>query len=193
MEIAASRLDSRVFISYRREDAGYAAGWLFDHLAARFGADRVFKYVNSIKPGDDFAAAITDAAGSCTVLLAVIGSRWLTLADMDGRRCVDDPADWARLEIEAALARGVRLTPVLVDGALMPLPEQLPASLGGLTRRQAVELSHARFSSDIARLTQVLDPLLSAEPAAARSRSTAPTTPQDPAARAGGIHHLLPG
>lgn len=81
----------RIFISYRRKDAAYATGWLFDQLADRFGRDQVFKDVDSIRPGDDFAGA----AGSCDVLLAVIGSRWLACADEDGR--------W-RL-IEAALAR----------------------------------------------------------------------------------------
>ena len=51
----------RVFICYRREDAGYPAGWLFDQLTARLGADRVFKDVDSIEPGDDFADVITEA------------------------------------------------------------------------------------------------------------------------------------
>jgi hypothetical protein len=60
---------SRVFISYRREDSGYPAGWLFDQLAASLGADRVFKDVDSIEPGDDFAEVISDAVSSCAVLL----------------------------------------------------------------------------------------------------------------------------
>jgi hypothetical protein len=146
----------RVFISYRREDAGYPAGWLFDQLAARLGADRVFKDVDSIEPGDDFAEVIGEAVRSCTVLLAVIGDRWLTAAGEDGR-CLDDPGDFVRLEIEAALALGVRVIPVLVGGVRMPRPEHLPASLGALARRQAVELSHARFASDIAGLLSMLE------------------------------------
>jgi TIR domain len=144
------------FICYRREDAGYPAGWLFDQLTARLGADRVFKDVDSIEPGDDFAEVITEAVSSCAVLLAVIGGRWLAAAGPDGRR-LDDPGDFVRLEIEAALARGVRLVPVLVDGARMPRPDQLPASLAPLARRQAIELSHARFSADLAGLLNVLD------------------------------------
>ena len=145
----------RVFISYRREDAGYPADWLFDLLAARLGTDRVFKDVDSIEPGDDFAEVITAAVASCTVLLAVIGDRWLTAASQDGRR-LDDPGDFVRLEIEAALARGVRVVPVLVGGARMPRPDRLPASLAALARRQAIELSHARFSSDLMGLMKVL-------------------------------------
>jgi hypothetical protein len=155
---------SRVFISYRREDSGYPAGWLFDQLAASLGADRVFKDVDSIEPGDDFAEVISDAVSSCAVLLAVIGDRWLAAADEDGRR-LDDPGDFVRLEIEAALTRGVRVIPVLVGGARMPRPAQLPPSLAPLCGRQAIQVSHARFRSDIAGLLTVLQRALG--PAAA--------------------------
>jgi hypothetical protein len=106
----------RVFISYRRGDAAYPAGRLFDRLVDRFGAGRVFEDVDSIEPGDDFAEVITATVESCAVLLAVIGPHWLAAAGQDGRRRLDDPEDFVRLEIEAALARGVRVIPVLVDG-----------------------------------------------------------------------------
>jgi hypothetical protein len=154
----------RVFICYRREDAGYPAGWLFDQLAARLGADRVFKDVDSIEPGDDFAEVITEAVSSCAVLLAVIGGRWLEAVGQDGLR-LDDPGDFVRLEIEAALAREVRVIPVLVDGARMPRPDQLPASLAPLARRQAIEVSHSRFSTDLTGLLNVLDRELRPAPA----------------------------
>jgi hypothetical protein len=44
----------RIFISYRREETAYPAGWLFDRLADRFGGSQVFKDVDSIQLGDDF-------------------------------------------------------------------------------------------------------------------------------------------
>ena len=162
--------DGRVFISYRRGDAAYPAGRLFDRLVDRFGAGRVFEDVDSIEPGDDFAEVITATVESCAVLLAVIGPHWLAAAGQDGRRRLDDPADFVRLEIEAALARGVRVIPVLVDGAQLPRAEQLPASLGRLAGRQALELSHARFGSDIGRLMSVLDRTLSGTPAGSAAR-----------------------
>jgi hypothetical protein len=181
----------RVFICYRREDAGYPAGWLFDQLTARLGADRVFKDVDSIEPGDDFADVITEAVSSCAVLLAVIGPRWLAAAGPDERR-LDDAGDFVRLEIEAALARGVRVIPVLVDGARMPRPDQLPASLAPLARRQAVALSHSRFSADLAALLNVLDrelrtapvqepPAPRTLPARERPAGKAPAVPRDAA------------
>ena len=111
---------SRIFISYRREETAFPAGWLYDRLNDRFGEAQVFKDVDSITLGDDFVEVITRAVGSCDVLLAVIGGRWSTMTDETGKRRLDDPDDFVRLEIEAALARNVRVIPVLVDGARMP-------------------------------------------------------------------------
>jgi DNA polymerase III delta prime subunit len=150
----------RIFISYRREDAAYPAGWLFDRLADRYGAGQVFKDVDSIELGDNFVEVITRAVGSCDVLLALIGREWLTTADDHGRRRLDSRDDFVRLEIEAALARRVRLIPILVDGAKMPRAEELPDSLAELVHRQALELSPARFAFDTSRLLKVLDQTL---------------------------------
>jgi hypothetical protein len=152
----------RIFISYRREETAYPAGWLYDRLAERFGPGQVFKDVDSIQLGDDFVQVITGAVGSCDVVLALIGSHWLSATDQHGRRRLDDPDDFVRLEIEAALSRGVRVIPILVDGARMPTAEQLPDSLAKLVRRQALELSPARFDSDLGRLLKVLEATLAA-------------------------------
>src|SRR6266542_2357628 len=81
----------RIFISYRREETAYPAGWLFDRLADRFGGGQVFKDVDSIQLGDDFVEVITTAVASCDVLLALIGDEWLTITDEHGRRRLDDP------------------------------------------------------------------------------------------------------
>jgi hypothetical protein len=150
----------RIFISYRREETAYPAGWLFDRLGARFGEDQVFKDVDSIDPGDDFTERITNAVGSCDVLLALIGEEWLTMADEDGGRRLDNPKDFVRLEIEAALSRDTRVVPVLVEGAAMPQPEELPPSLAPLARRQALELSPQRFDFDTNRLLDVLEKMV---------------------------------
>src|ERR1700722_7003092 len=98
---------------------GPHARWLTDRLVDQFGAGVVFQDVDSIRPGDDFAAEIVAAVGACSVLLAVIGPRWLTV-EGDGGRRIDDPQDWVRLEIETALSREIRVIPVLVDEAKMP-------------------------------------------------------------------------
>jgi len=150
----------RIFLSYRREETAYPAGWLYDRLADRYGDGQVFKDVDSIQLGDDFVEVITAAVGSCDVLLALIGEEWLSITDALGRRRLDDPDDFVRLEIEAALTRNVRVIPILVDGARMPRADELPDSLARLVRRQALELSPNRFDFDTSRLLKVLDKTL---------------------------------
>jgi allophanate hydrolase subunit 1 len=146
-----------VFISYRREETAYPAGWLFDRLVDRFGRGQIFKDIDSIQLGDDFVEKITTAVATCDVLLALIGDRWLTITDEQGRTRLDDPDDFVRLEIEAALTRNVRVIPILVEGARMPRPDQLPPSLAKLAHRQALKLSPSYFESDTSRLLKVLD------------------------------------
>jgi ABC-type amino acid transport substrate-binding protein len=208
MDQSTPATSGRIFISYRREETAYPAGWLFDRLANRFGDAQVFKDVDSIEPGDDFVEVITAAVGSCDVLLALIGGEWLTITDDHGQRRLDNPEDFVRLEIEAALTRNVRVIPILVDGARMPRTDELPGSLARLVRRQALELSPARFDFDLGRLLKALDRTLAevqAQPPAqsppARERRKAdqrPTTPNVTLAlhpvvsqgRRSGEHHL---
>jgi TIR domain len=178
---AAVPIPGRVFISYRREETAYPAGWLYDRLAGRYGG-QVFKDVDSIQLGDDFVEVITRAVASCDVLLALVGDQWLTITDADGGRRLDNPDDFVRLEIEAALTRNVRVIPILVDGARMPRADELPPSLAGLVRRQALELSPARFDFDTSRLLKVLDRTLvevrAANDDAAVAAAAAPNAPE---------------
>jgi hypothetical protein len=145
-----------VFISYRREDSGGYAGRIYDRLTSRLGPENVFFDVDTIPPGRDFVDVLSERVGKCDALLAVIGKHWVLSADSENARRLDDPQDFVRIEIEAALNRDVPVIPVLVGGAAMPHPEDLPDSLKKLTRRQAVEISHARFDSDAERLTEAL-------------------------------------
>ena len=120
----------RVFISYRRQDTAWPARQLYDLLVAELGADRVFKDVDDIEPGDDFIEHIQSAVGACDVLLALIGPQWLTVTDANGVKRLDDPEDFVRLEVETALNHDdVRVIPILVDNAKMPRPQELPQGL----------------------------------------------------------------
>jgi TIR domain len=103
--------------------------------------------------GEDFIQAIKEAIASCDVLLAVIGRNWLVSED-SGVRWLENPNDPVRLEIATALARQVRVIPVLVQGATMPAAEALPDDLKGLARRQAVELRDTRWEADVDDLRQ---------------------------------------
>ena len=145
----------RVFISYRRQETAWPARQLYDVLVAELGADRVFKDVDDIEPGDDFVERLQSAVGSCEVLLALIGPQWLTVTDAKGTRRLDDPGDFVRIEVETALKRDdVRVIPILVDNARMPTPEELPKGLAALSRRQAVKIDPVNF--DTRRLMGVL-------------------------------------
>jgi TIR domain len=140
-------LSGRIFICYRRQDTAWPAGRLYDALAEHFSAEQLFKDVDSINPGDDFVELITAAVASCDVLLALIGSQWLTVTDWNGRRRLDDPNDYVRLELETALTRNIRVIPILVDDALMPRADELPPTLAPLVRRNAVEINPLTFDT----------------------------------------------
>jgi uncharacterized membrane protein YhaH (DUF805 family) len=139
----------RIFISYRRGDSQGATGRLFDRLLQHFDHAEVFMDVDDLEPGVDFVKALDEQVANCTAFIAVLGPDWLTAKDHADQRRLDDPSDYVRLEIEAALKRDIRVIPVLVDGARMPRTEELPESLRPLTRRHAVELTHQRFASGV--------------------------------------------
>lgn len=154
-------LDLKVFLSYRRDDSADVAGRLYDRLIERFGAAQVFKDVDSIPPGVDFRAYLSQQIAACDVVLAVIGARWLA-PDTIGSRRIDDPKDFVRIELEAALERDVAVVPVLVGGAGVPHVEDLPETLAELAYRQAqVVRPDPDFHHDVDRLLQGLDHLAS--------------------------------
>jgi len=158
--VASSR---GIFLSYRHQDAAPYARLLQSQLRERFPGVRVFMDLDSIEAGLDFAEVIGEAVDSCAVLMALIGRQWATLADEQGRRRLDDPDDWVRFEIRAALERGVRVIPVLVDGVKPLRQEQLPAELQKLARLNAVDLSYGRYEYDAARLLDLVQGVLAAD------------------------------
>ncbi|MBP8902671.1 MAG: toll/interleukin-1 receptor domain-containing protein [Thiobacillaceae bacterium] len=168
-----------VFISYRRQDSQSAAGRLADHLKEHMRGVPIFRDVETIEPGVDFVEAIGRALESCGVLLAVIGPRWANLADGAGRRRLDDPNDYTRLEIATALARqDVRVIPVLVEGAQMPGGDDLPENLKPLSRRNAIELTDKRWEYDVSQLVETLNKALDVHP---EPGPPIPPTPPKPA------------
>src|SRR5208282_4209096 len=141
-------MSGQIFISYRREDSAASAGRVYDRLNGRFPSNRIFIDVDNIAPGVDFVKAIEKSVESCDVLISIVGKHWLTATDEDGKRRLDNTDDFIRLEIATALKRGIRVIPVLVDGALMPRAGDLPDELKSLIRLQALKVSQDRFRSD---------------------------------------------
>ena len=138
----------RIFINYRRDDLIGMAGRLHDRLAHTFGRDRLFMDVDHIPVGADFVAHLNSQVAECNALLVVIGPNWLNAKDESGERRLDNPDDFVAIEIAAALARDIRVIPVLVDGARMPKAKELPDSLKPLARRHAVDVRHSHFGQD---------------------------------------------
>jgi hypothetical protein len=160
---------AKIFINYRREDTAGHAGRLLDRLAPHFPG-RVFMDIDTLQPGVDFVEAIEQAVGSCEVLLVLIGREWLA-ADAAGRKRLDDPNDFVRLEVATALKRDIRLIPVLVQSASMPRAEELPPDLAKLARRNAIELSDALWAYDVERLVKAIESV----PATTESGGAQPT------------------
>jgi hypothetical protein len=150
----------RIFLSYRREDASGHAGRLYDVLVERFGEENVFMDIDTIDVGADFAEVITRAVASCDALIALVGRQWLTVTNDEGRRRLDDPNDFVRLELESALQRNVSVVPACVQGAGHPSADQLPPSLAPLARRQGVELRDIGWHDDVKRLIERLERLV---------------------------------
>lgn len=170
---------SGVFISYRRQDSQSAAGRLADSLERRFGKTQIFRDVETIQPGMDFVEAIEGALSSCSVMIAVIGRRWMGESADQNRLHL--PNDWIRLEIAAALKRGIRVIPVLVEGAAPPADTDLPEDLKALARRQAHTLSDERWEYDVQQLAAALETVGVSPITVGTSNGTVPTPRPAPA------------
>jgi hypothetical protein len=137
-----------IFINYRRDDSHGTAGRLRDRLVRDPGSSHVFMDVENIPAGVDFEEYLNAQVAGCDVLLAVIGPNWLHAKDEAGQRRLDNSGDYVRVEIAAAVARKIRVVPVLVDGARIPRADELPDDLKPLVRRNAIELRNAQFGRD---------------------------------------------
>lgn len=145
-----------IFISYRRQDSLGSTGRLYDRLLNHFSSSEIFIDVDTIDYGEDFIVAIERAVSKCNILLAVIGKNWLECRDKDGSRMIDNPNDFVRVEIRSALLRNIRVIPVLVEDAKIPASTDLPEDIKKLSNKNAIEISHTRFNSDVDRLIRSL-------------------------------------
>jgi hypothetical protein len=146
-----------LFISYRRQDSGETVGRIHDHLRQAFEEEHIFLDVDRQTAGEDYRKVIGQALDRADVLLAVVGEHWLTVTDREGRRRLDDSEDMVRVELETALERQLRVIPVLIEGATMPGPADVPLSLQPLCYRTAVPVRpDPDFRSDLERLVAAL-------------------------------------
>ena len=178
---------ARIFISYRRDDSAYVASMVRESLEDAFGPGTVFMDVDNIPLGVDFRTTLADAVSTCDVLVALSGEKWTGDVGSGGKRRLDDAQDFVRIEIEAALARGIPVVPVLVDKAQLPKADELPESLKELQFRNATEVRPGRdLQQHLGALVSGLRPHVKVETKEGASASTASVTgearPKRPAA-----------
>ena len=155
---ADKRPPQRIFLSYRRSDCQPQANGLHDGLRFRLPSAHLFMDIEAIPPGVDFEEHIRAEIQVCDLVLVLIGDNWLDVIPETGKRRIDDPGDFVRLEIEAALkSPRCRVVPVLVEGALMPRAAELPESIARLARINAIELSDQRWKDDLERLSKLVE------------------------------------
>ncbi|MGD1860995.1 MAG: SUMF1/EgtB/PvdO family nonheme iron enzyme [Leptolyngbyaceae cyanobacterium] len=173
----------KIFISYRRSDSEDVAGRIYDRLINHFGKGNVFKDVDDIPFGVDFRDYLNASLDQCQIVLAVIGKTWLTATDDSGRRRLDNPADWVRLELEESLRRrDVLVVPLLVRRASLPRVDELPEPLRDLAYRNGTQARpDPDFHTDMTRLINGVENYFkNLKQTAAPSPPSSPSTPANP-------------
>ena len=156
--VSGRDISGHIFISYRRSDSADIVGRIYDRLVQEFGRNVIFKDVDSIPLGIDFKGYLHRTISECNVVLAIIGNGWLDAIDADGKKRLEDPGDFVRLEIESALEQGQPVIPLLVRGAAMPEEDELPAGLKPLAYRNGMPIRpDPDFHRDMDRLISALE------------------------------------
>lgn len=145
-----------IFINYRTADELGATMLIARELSRHFGDDTVFLAIDTIPPGTDFERELLRRARSADVLLAVVGTNWLTATSPDGGRALDRDEDWVRREIAEALHYGIRVIPILVDGAERLSKATLPADIAPVATLQHLRFRHEDSEHDLARIIDQL-------------------------------------
>jgi TIR domain len=149
----------RIFISYRRSDSAAIVGHIYERLSARYRQESVFRDINKMPLGKNFYDHIREELAGCDVVLVVIGPQWLSI-DAQGQSRIQQADDPVRLEVEAALASGAIVIPVLVEGASIPTSADLPESLKAFPALAGTRVNVEDFDAHIERLSQSIDEIL---------------------------------
>src|SRR5882757_6287013 len=184
----------KIAISYRRSDSSAIAGRIADRLAARYGKESIFIDVDSVPFGTDFRKYIQDVWSEISVLIVVVGPRWLGAAEgADAVARIRERTDVVRIELEMALKRDVPIIPILVDGAAMPTREQLPRGLRAFSDRNAADVDGGRdFHPHVDRLIQAIDRIAGepVDPPSPAPISTGDNLVEDRIPAGGAVSHI---
>jgi len=153
-------MPSKIFISYRRDDTAYQAGWLYDTLKSKFPEEHLFKDIDTIPLGADFKKFIEDQVNECLIVLVVIGKKFTKITDEKGIARIHRKDDFVNIELAKALRAKKRIIPILVENAEMPSVEELPANLKTLPLLNGIELRHESWNRDSQKLIENLSKIL---------------------------------
>ena len=147
-----------IFISYRQEESRHIVGRIFDRLANHYGRSNIFVDIEAMPLGVDFRAHLRTTIETSEIVLVVIGSQWLSVQNESGRPRITDTRDWVRIELEAALAKGIPVIPLCVDRVPMPNARELPKSLRKFAFHHSTCIdSGSDFHSHMDRLIRSMD------------------------------------
>jgi len=161
---------AKIFISYRRDDSKDVAGRLCDRLKAHFGEGEVFLDVEANYSGK-FVDRIKEEAGSCEVMVVLIGQNWLTIGNNHSRPRLFNSNDFVRIECRIGLEKDA-VIPTTVEGARLPTRDELPTDIADIVSYNATEIRYTRFDDDVKRLIGVIEAKVSPKPAAERKMSS---------------------
>ena len=153
-------MPNSIFVNYRQSDSQHAAMAIASILKHSFADGEVFIDRSSILGGRDWPNSITAALDSAQVLVAVLGEDWLRSWDEHGRRRIDHPKDWVRLELSRSFERGIPVVPVLLENAEVPSPDALDPCLLGICSSQAIRVRLDTWDIDLERLISTLSKLI---------------------------------
>lgn len=144
----------RIFINYRRDEAGGYARLLWQVLSERFDAECVFLDIVNLQPGVDWLKEIRTHGAASGALVAVIGTQW---SRMTRARNLNPAPDHVVSEIEAAFRLGIPVIPAMVNNAAMP--DDPPKAIRALLGRQKIDLRPEQWDKDVEKLIETLEEL----------------------------------
>ena len=147
----------KIFISYRRADAEYAAGALGRELRRYFGNDQVFRDKEDIGGGVSWKQHVLDEIDHDSAMLVLIGKEWAQAKDPHGKRRLEHPDDPIRIELTDGVTHGATMIPILLENAQMPGVAELPPPLDSIAELNALRLRDGDWQHDLDRICRTLE------------------------------------
>jgi TIR domain len=141
----------RLFISYRRSDAAAAASSVrLALLACAPAVDQVFFDNADIDHGRDWRQAIVEALEASDTCLVLMGPDWLKPAPGAAQPRLLEPDDVVAFEVKTALEKpGMKIIPVLLEGAAWSSLAELPEPFNRLAKLKGPEIRQNHFDDDL--------------------------------------------